>query len=49
MLEKVSQRGCVCPIPGGVHGHVGWGTGQSELVLGLWVSDPACGTGAGTR
>jgi len=25
---------CVCPIPGGVRDHAGWGPGQPELVGG---------------
>ena len=33
---------------GGVHGQVGWGPGQSDLVLDLAVGNPACGRGVGT-
>lgn len=25
VLERVAQRSCGCPIPGSVHGQVGWG------------------------
>ena len=24
MLEQVAQRGCGCPLPGGVQGQAGW-------------------------
>ena len=37
------QRGCGCPIPGGVQGQVGWGPGQPGLVLSVKVGSPACG------
>ena len=40
MLERAVQRGCGCPIPGGVQGQVGWGTGQPGLVNGE-VGGPA--------
>jgi len=30
-------------IPGGVQGQVGWGRGQSGLVLNVEVGGPACG------
>jgi len=23
-MEQVAQRSCVCPLPGGVQGQVGW-------------------------
>jgi len=37
-----AQRGCGCPIPGGVQGQAGWGPGQ------LWeVGGPACDGGVG--
>ena len=44
-LAQVAQRGCGCPVPGGVQGQVGWGPGQPDLVGG----SPACGGGVGTR
>jgi len=28
VLEEAAQRGCGCPIPGGVQVQVGWGPGQ---------------------
>jgi len=34
-------------IPGGVQGQVGWGPGQTGLVLDLEVGDPACSRGVG--
>ena len=34
MLERAAQRGCGCPIPGGVQGQTGWGPGQPGLVNG---------------
>ena len=37
MLEQAAQRGCGCPVPGGVQGQVGWGPGQSGLVLDMDV------------
>jgi len=36
-LEQVAQGGCGCPIPGGIQGQDGCGSGQ----LGLMVGDPA--------
>jgi len=43
VLEQVAQRGCGCPIPGGVQGQVGWGPGQPGLVLDMEFGGPACG------
>ena len=34
VLEQTAQRGCRCPIPGGVQGQVGWGPGQPSLANG---------------
>ena len=36
-LEQVVQRDCGCPIPGGIQGQAGCGSGQ----LGLVDGDPA--------
>ena len=36
-LEQVVQGGCGCPIPGGIQGQAGCGSGQPALVVG----DPA--------
>jgi len=36
-LEQVAQGGCGCPIPGGIEGQAGCGSGQP----GLEVGDPA--------
>ena len=36
-LEQVSQGGCGCPIPAGIQGQAGCGSGQP----GLLVGDPA--------
>ena len=36
-LEQVVQGGCGCPIPGGIQGQAGCGSGQP----GLLVGDPA--------
>ena len=47
MLEQAAQRGCGCPISGGVQGQVGWGPGQAGLVLNVEVGDPACSGGVG--
>ena len=44
-LEQVAQRGCGCPIPGGIEGQAGCGSGQPALVVG----DPAQSRGIGTR
>ena len=41
----VAQRGCGCPIPGGIQGKAGCGSGQPGLVVG----NPACGRGIETR
>ena len=43
VLEQAAQRGCGCPIPGGVQGQVGWCSGQPGLVLNVEVGGPACG------
>ena len=40
MLERAAQRGCGCPIPGGVQGQVGWGPWKPGLVNGA-VDGPA--------
>ena len=44
MLEQAAQRGCACPITGGVHGQDGWSPGQPELEHDLVVGNAACGT-----
>lgn len=31
-VEQVVQRSSGCPIPGGVRGQPGWGSGQAGLV-----------------
>jgi len=49
VLVKAAQRGCGCPIPGGVQGQVGWGPGQSELAVDLLAGSSACGRGVGTQ
>ena len=36
-LDQVAQGGCGCPIPGGIQGQAGCGSGQPGLVIG----DPA--------
>ena len=36
-LEQVAQGGCGCPIPGGIQGQAGCGSGQPDLMVG----DPA--------
>jgi len=37
-LEQVAQGGCGCPIPGGIQGQAGCGSGQPDLVIqwSLW-------------
>ena len=40
-----AQKGCGCPVPGGVQGQVRWGPGQSGLVLDMEVGGPACSRG----
>ena len=37
-LQQAAQRGCGCPIPGGVQDQVGWGPGQPgpEVECGGW-------------
>lgn len=37
---NAAQRGCGCPVPGGVQDQVGWGPGQPELVGG---NEPTAG------
>jgi len=48
VLAQAVQKGCGCPIPGGVQGQVGWGPGQPGLVLNMEVGGPACGRGVGS-
>jgi len=36
-MEQVAQGGCGCPIPAGIQGQAGCGSGQP----GLLVGDPA--------
>jgi len=45
VLERAAQRGCGCPIPGGVQDQVGWGPGQPGLVLNVEIGGPAYGRG----
>ena len=33
-LEQVAKRGCGCPIPGGIQGQAGCGSGQTGLLVG---------------
>ena len=33
-LEQVAQGACGCPIPGGIKGQAGCGSGQPGLVVG---------------
>jgi len=47
VLAQAAHRGCGCPIPGGVQGRVGWGSGQPGLVLNVEDGGPACGGGVG--
>ena len=44
-LEQVAQGGSGCPIPGGIQGQAGCGSGQPVLVVG----NPAHSRGVGTR
>ena len=34
-LEQVAQRGCGCPLPGGLQGQPGWGFEQPGLEGGV--------------
>jgi len=43
VLKQASQRGCGCPVSGGVQGQVGWGPEQPCLVLNVEVGGPASG------
>jgi len=47
VLDQAAQRGCRCPIPGGVQGQVGWDPGKPGIVLNGEVGGPACGRGLG--
>lgn len=47
-LAQAAQRGCGCPILGGVQGQVGWGCGQPELVLDLVLGNSSCSKGVET-
>jgi len=42
-----AQRGCGCPVPGGVQGQIGWCPGQPGLVLDMEDGGPAWGRGVG--
>ena len=42
VLAQAAQRGCGCPVPGGVQGQVGWGPRQPGLVSDMEVGSPAC-------
>ena len=44
-LEQVAQGGCGCPIPGGIQGQAGCGSGQPGLVVG----DPVHSRGIETQ
>jgi len=44
-LERVAQGGCGCPIPGGIQGQAGCGSGQP----GLLVDDSAHSRGVETQ
>jgi len=44
---RFAQRGCGCPVPGGVQVQVGWDPGQPGLVLDMEVGSPACIRGIG--
>ena len=43
-LEQAAQGDCGCPIPGGIQGQAGCGSGQPGLVVG----DPAQSRGVET-
>jgi len=43
--EQVAQRSCGCPIPGGIQGQAGCGSGQPGLMAG----NPAHSRGVETR
>jgi len=45
VLKQDAQRGCGCPVPGGVQGQVGWGPRQPGLVLNVEVGSPAMAGG----
>lgn len=36
----MTQRGCGCPVFGGVGDQAGWGPEQLDLVLDLMVNNP---------
>ena len=40
---EAAQKGCECPVLGGVQDQVGRGPGQPGLVLDMEVGGPACG------
>jgi len=44
-VEQIAQGGCGCPIPGGIQGWTGCGSGQPGLVIG----SPADSRGVETR
>jgi len=42
VLKQAVQRGCGCPVSGGVQGQVGWGPQQPALALNVVVGGLAC-------
>ena len=38
-LPEAAQRCSGCPIPGDIQGHIGYGTGQTDLVDGNSVHE----------
>ena len=43
-LQQVAQGGCGCPIPGGIQGQAGCGSGQPGIEGGGPVSSKGFGT-----
>ena len=42
VLEQAAEKGCGCPVLGGVQDQVAWGSVQPGLVLHMEVGGPAC-------
>ena len=46
-LEQVAQADCGCPIPGGIQGQAGCGSGQPGLLVGNIVGELKLGDHCG--
>jgi len=45
VVKEAAQRGCGCPIPGGIEARLAGAHGQPHLILHLEAGSPACSMG----